>query len=312
MIPFFSIIIPLYNKESYIYNTLLSIINQTHTDFEVIVIDDGSTDESFNIASKIKDPRIHVFQQKNKGAAITRNNGIEMSTGKFIALLDADDLWHPNHLKELQKQINLFPDAGLYCNNYEVKHHNEFTKPASFNFEYKQECLIIEDFFRANIINFIATSSSVAFLKSSFKTIGGYNPEFEIAEDLDLWVRFALKYKISFNPIITMAYNFHVNNSLSKQEINEIRYRFINHYYKEEKENPSLKLYMDINRYALGLRCKLNKEKSIYKKVKLEIDYKNLNWKQRILLNSPIFLLKLARQFQQFSIKNNIYFSAFK
>ncbi|MFV9552128.1 glycosyltransferase family 2 protein [Algibacter sp. PT7-4] len=310
--PFFSIIIPLYNKEKYIKDTLNSILSQTFNDFEIIIIDDGSTDNSFKIASEFKDERIQIIRQNNTGVSIARNNGIKVSKGKYIALLDADDTWYTNHLYELKKLILLFPNAGLFCNNYEVYYNTEFKKAAQFNFKFNNNCLIVKDYFKASIINSVAWTSAVAFSKENFYLVGGFKEQFTGAEDLDLWIRFALKFKTAFNPTITMSYKLYVSESLSKTEFNAMRYDFINNFNYEENLNASLKLYLDINRYAAALRSKVNGDINIYKKLKSEIKYSNLNLKQKILLNTPRSIIKLAKKVQNHLIKRGIYYTAFK
>jgi len=310
--PFFSVVIPLYNKEIFVENTIKSVLNQTFQDFEIIIVDDGSTDNSFYIASTFKNDKITLLKQKNQGVSVARNIGIKHATSIYIALLDADDIWYENHLSELKKQIDLFPNAGLYCNNYEVFYREEMCRKASFNFEYNTSCLIVPDYFKASIINPVAWTSAVGFSKTIFESLGGFNPYYKTTQDLDLWIRFALKHLISFNPNITMSYKLYVGDSLSKNEYNDIRYEFTTSFLEEEKHNSSLKLYMDINRYALALRSKLNNEKHIYKKLKSEIDYSNLNWKQKLFLNSPNMLLRWIKQFQRFLIKKRIYLTAYK
>ncbi|MGB5419654.1 glycosyltransferase family 2 protein [Algibacter sp.] len=308
--PFFSVIIPLYNKEGYIESTLNSVLKQSFKDFEIIIIDDGSTDKSLEIISKFEDDRLTLFKQKNSGASVARNNGIEKAKGKYISLLDADDSWYTNHLLELKKQIDLFPDAGLFCNNYEIYFSENLVRPAKLNFEYKNDCLIVKDFFLASITLPVAWTSAVGFSKEKFNLIGGFQEKFSGAEDLDLWIRFALNYNVAFNPVITMSYKLYVDDSLSTNEFNSMRYDFIKSFNKEEKTNTSLKLYLDINRYALAIRCLLNNEDALYKRVKKEINYNNLNIKQKLLLNCPKTLLKLAKQCHLFLVKNGLYFSA--
>ncbi|MCF7569499.1 glycosyltransferase family 2 protein [Sabulilitoribacter arenilitoris] len=312
MIPYFSVVIPLYNKENFIKNTISSVLNQTFSDLEIIIVDDGSTDKSFEIVSKFQNPYITLFKQKNQGVSVARNFGIEQAKSKFIALIDADDYWHKNHLSELKKQIELFPDAGLYCNNYQIYYTKNMCRPANFNFGFKEDCLIVADFFKASIINSIAWTSAVGFAKDKFNSVGGFNTKLKTAQDLDLWIKMALKYKVAFNPTITMSYKLYVDNSLSKSEFNDIRYEFINSYLKEEKTNPSLKKYLDINRFALTIRCILNDDNKLYKKIKKEIDFNNLNFKQKVLLYFPKLVLKLIKQFQKFLIKNRIYVTSFK
>jgi glycosyltransferase involved in cell wall biosynthesis len=308
---YFSVVIPLYNKEDFIKDTIKSVLNQTFKDFELIIVDDGSTDESFQIVSRIKDKRINLIKQENKGVSIARNVGVEYAKSKYIALLDADDLWYENHLYELKKQIVLFPEAGLYCNNYEVFYNKNVSRKATFNFQHGANCLIIKDFFKASIINSVAWTSAVGFSKQKFISIGKFNTNFKTTQDLDLWIRFALLYKVSFNPIITMAYKLYINNSLSKNEYNIMRYDFLINYSKQEQLNPSLKTYLDINRYALAIRSKMNNEIELYEKVKKEIDYKNLNFKQKMLLRFPKFFLKFIKRFQYFLMSKNIYLTTY-
>lgn len=310
MTPFFSVIIPLFNKEKYIEATLNSVLNQTYTEFEVIIVDDGSTDNSLSIVKKNRDSRITLIEQENKGASFARNNAIAHAKGKYIAPLDADDIWYENHLSELKGLINLFPDAGVFCNNYQVKLNKHLVKKANFNFEYDDEPLIIPDFFDANIFNYIATSSSSAFLKSSFIKLGTYDTSLRTAQDLDIWIKFALNYKVAFNPCITMTYNHFDNTSLSNSNYNTDRYNFIAFYKEEEKKNPSLKKYLDVNRYAVSLRCIASGEKELYRKLKSEIDYKNLNLKQKLLINSPKFLVNAAKELHSLLKNIGFYWSA--
>lgn len=310
---FFSVIIPLFNKEKYIEATLKSVLNQNFEDFEVIIYDDGSTDNSLNIIEQIKDSRIIIRKQKNQGTSVARNNAINIAKGDFIALLDADDYWSPNHLIELKKIIKTFPKAGLYCNNYRIFYTPTISRPAKFNFKYQTNCLIVDDFFKASIINCVAWTSSVCFSKETFLDIGGFQPHLKTAQDLDLWIRFALKHQVAFNPKITMSYKQFVSNSLSKNEnhFNEIRYNFISSFNEIEKTNPSLKLYLDINRYAVSLRAYMNDNKALYKKLKKEIDFNNLNYKQKILLSTPKSLLLFLKNFQKRLINLKFYLTAF-
>lgn len=314
MTPFFSVVIPLYNKEAFIESTLQSVLQQSFDDFEIIIVDDGSTDQSFAKVTNLKHPKVLLFKQQNQGVSVARNFGIEQAKGKYIALLDADDTWYANHLFEQKKQIDTFPNAGLYCNNYEIFHNEHLCKKATFNFSYHTECLIVEDYFKASIINSLAWTSAVSFSKDNFIKLGRFNPNYKTAQDLDLWIRFALNYPVSFNPTITMSYKFYVDESLSKNEFeyNQIRYNFTKSYIKEEFINPSLKLYMDANRYALAIRSKLNGNLKLHKTVKKDIDFSNLNWKQIIILHLPKAVLYFIKRFQKYLISNNIYITAYK
>ncbi|WGD35138.1 glycosyltransferase family 2 protein [Olleya sp. YS] len=309
---FFSVVIPLYNKEKYILNTLTSVLNQTFQDFEIIIIDDGSTDDSVEIIETIVDHRITLIKQPNQGASIARNNAIKASKSQYIATLDADDIWENNHLQALKACIESIENAVLYCTNYKIKRLGGLITPAAFNFDYQDHCLIIQDFFKANTINFIPTSSSVAFKKEDFLKLNGYNTNLRTGQDIDLWIKFGLLGKVAFNPKITMTYNLYDTLSLSNSTFNDDRYLLINNYKTEEYDNPSLKHYLDINRYALAIRYKLNNDEYNFKKIKGEIDYSNLNSKQKLLLKLPKTVLNILKNIQHFLIKNNIYLSAFK
>ena len=107
----FSIIIPLYNKAEYIVETIKSVLNQSFTDFEVIIVDDASTDGSLHLAEKIKDSRIRIFTKANEGVSAARNFGISKATRPILAFLDADDKWEPDYLKIVLQMIKTYPDA---------------------------------------------------------------------------------------------------------------------------------------------------------------------------------------------------------
>ena len=110
----FSIVIPLYNKEKAIVATLQSVLAQTYTDYEIIVVDDGSKDNSLKVAKSVNDSRINVIHKENGGVSSARNRGIREAKGDYIALLDGDDLWKPTFLEEQVKLIHDFPKAAMW------------------------------------------------------------------------------------------------------------------------------------------------------------------------------------------------------
>ena len=116
--PFISIVIPLYNKEKFIARTLESVLAQTFKNFEVLIVNDGSTDSSVEVAKKYIDDRFRIINQKNSGVSAARNKGIKLARAKYIAFLDADDTWEPNFLSEIQRLIKKYPQAGLYGTGY--------------------------------------------------------------------------------------------------------------------------------------------------------------------------------------------------
>ena len=117
----FSIIIPLYNKEKDIEKTISSVLEQTFNDFEIIIVNDGSTDKSEEIVKGIKDERITIFSKKNEGVSSARNFGVKKPNTSFIAFLDGDDYWYPNHLENLFSIISKHPDHSWYAAAYDKK-----------------------------------------------------------------------------------------------------------------------------------------------------------------------------------------------
>lgn len=116
--PFFSVIIPAYNLGKYIATTIQSVLAQTFQDFEIIVVNDGSTDETVSIIQSFHDPRIHLVSQPNGGVSRARNAGMKKAQGSYIAFLDGDDYWYPEHLALATDFFNLHPKILVYSNLY--------------------------------------------------------------------------------------------------------------------------------------------------------------------------------------------------
>ncbi|MBX2838877.1 MAG: glycosyltransferase family 2 protein [Gammaproteobacteria bacterium] len=112
--PFFSIVIPTYNRASSIAHTLEGCFKQTFEDFEVIVVDDGSSDNTVDVLSEIKDPRLVVIEQQNAGPAAARNSGAKAAQGRYVAYLDSDDVWYPEFLQDAHVELKKTPDVFLY------------------------------------------------------------------------------------------------------------------------------------------------------------------------------------------------------
>ena len=310
--PFFSVVIPLYNKQNFIAETIENVLKQSFQDFEIIVVDDGSTDNSLSIAKKFKDNRIKIYQQKNSGPSTARNKGIELSESTYIALLDADDIWRENHLEELHRSIQKFPDAALFCNAYQLKLQENFTHDATYNLQNMHDIQIVEDYFSASVIHPIAWTSAVAFNKQDFWSLGGFDTSITSGQDIDLWIKFGLNKKVVFNPSYTACYDKTVPASLSKKHIRQIKHQFLNNYKDAENRHSGFKRFLDINRYAVAIQCKYYNDYSLLKLLKKEINPLSLTTKQRLLLNSPAFLVRWMKKLHTFLIKKNIYFTAFK
>ena len=193
----FSIVIPLFNKEKFITNTICSVLNQSHQNFEILVINDGSTDNSISVLNSIDDNRLKVIHQENKGVSSARNRGIAESKYDLIGFLDADDLWEPDFLSEIGKLVRSFPDCGLYATSYKSKRDKIITDHRSKLLP-DDHSYVIQDYFDFINNNFAFNASSVVAKKSEFETVGLFPEGIIKREDYDMWIRFFIFSKIGF------------------------------------------------------------------------------------------------------------------
>ena len=313
--PFFSIIIPLYNKEDYIEATLISILNQTFTDFEVIIVNDGSTDSSLektkNIISNFEN---HIIiNQKNKGLSASRNKGISKAKGEVIALIDADDLWHENFLKSIFSLYSNFPNASFYGTDYLEKYDEKNTLETKKNLDanLKNKEFEIDDFFFANKFQSIICQSCIAFKKNIIKE-NAFDETIDYAEDVDFYLKNFTKYKLAylFTPMATILSN--VPNQITKIGIKNKSIPDLNKYERKNPNNNSLKQYLDFKRYMYATQYKLDGDRLNFNYLTKHLNYNNLSNKQRILLKSPLFLLKLFKAIKKLFLKYNIRLTSVK
>ena len=199
MVPWISVVIPLYNGGQYIASAIDSILAQTIQDFEIIIVNDGSTDGGEKIVGRYSDSRIILFNQKNRGDGAARNQGIKCAKAEIIAFLDADDLWYPSFLETIEFLINKYPLAGAYATGIvEIENNKEIfqTFRTIPNEEYDGLIHLIE---AAVIGERFVTSSSVAIKKSVLCELSGFREGVTWGADNDLWARIALKYPIAFS-----------------------------------------------------------------------------------------------------------------
>lgn len=197
--PYFSVIIPLYNKAPYVAKTIESVLRQTFNDYELIIIDNGSTDGSNEIVSKYSDPRIQIVRlDENVGVSNARNKGVALSTAPYVTFLDADDWWEPTFLEEMAGLIERHPNAGIYGSGYWIiKNGKKRLAPIG-----------VEDDFKEGNINYCQvyaktlcmplTSITIAMPRKIFDESGGFKSHLKLGEDFDLWIRIALKHNVVF------------------------------------------------------------------------------------------------------------------
>lgn len=308
--PKFSVVIAVYNKEQHIGKTLESVLNQTFTDFEIIIVNDGSTDGSAAVINSFEDKRIHYFSQENQGAAAGRNAAIKKASAPYIALLDADDFWFPHYLEEQNRLIEKYPDEFVFATAQEIiKNNKSFPKPYSLPKNFEEEGLL--NYFKASSQASILHSSSTVLKKEVFDKVGYYDHSIKIEQDTDLYIRIGLNYKVVFSKRICSSYNI-IENSLFRSAKSLDDKADFSNYSHLEADNPPLKKFLDLNRFSLAIYAKLINDRDGFKRNFEKINLKNLNKKQRLLLRlspkSTRFLYSLKNFFERFGIR----LSAFK
>ena len=240
-----SVVIPLYNKASLIEETIQSVLKQTFTDFELIIINDGSTDDSAAVVDRIQDPRIHLINIKNSGVSVARNTGIETATRPWIALLDGDDWWAPTFLEEMVDAIKAFPQNVLFASGRCLVFTLEEERYAHAMLPRDGETAVI-NYFRVISEHLpLINSSNVVIKKSHFESAGFFRPGQKQHEDHDLWMRLAIKQGVVF-----------VNKNLSFYRKNETGSASQNSY-----KAPDFKTFLET---MISVKNKLTEEELNY------------------------------------------------
>lgn len=281
-----SIIIPLYNKENSIANTIQSILDQTFQDFEIVVVDDGSTDDSVTIVERYADNRIRIIQKENGGVSSARNRGIEEANYEYIAFLDADDYWEPTYLKELVKLIHDFPNAGLYGLGFGYMWQEN---KESINHD-------LPDLFRGIIENpwqrgcIYWTGSSTTTTKTVIQSVGLFDERMSHGEDLDMWYRILLNYQgVFYNQ--TLAYyrqdaeNRAMNNVIPFEKHLPF---FIEKYTEYRQNNQDFRRYFDLQcLYRLYPYVLMPKYRKDLHRVLKQIDFSHQKLSMRLRFMFP-------------------------
>lgn len=209
----FSIIIPLYNKEASVAETLQTVLAQTFTSYEVIVVDDGSTDQSLPIVQSFTDSRIKVYSKENGGVSHARNYGIERATYDYIAFLDADDAWDSNYLEEMSKMIERYPKCGMYnCAYRAVKGDRIMIESPNIPDG------VVRDYFRTTLTldNMISWTSATIIKKEVIAVTGMFPVGMVSGEDSFMWCKVAMHYPVAYTHKIMATYNMMMSGAYSR------------------------------------------------------------------------------------------------
>jgi len=219
----FSVVIPLYNKEAHILLTLQSVLAQSFSDFEVILIDDGSTDGGLRKVKCLQSSQIRVFCQENMGVSAARNRGIEESVGEYVAFLDADDSWYPWHLEELNELIEKHDGYGVYSVAHEVLENGKVFKRAQpCGSDFKG---VVADFFLAYSNGFSLVNSTTACIpRSLLLSADGFPDGVKKGEDVCVWLDAAIKRGFVFSSRVSACVNRDAQCRSDTNKTSEIPY----------------------------------------------------------------------------------------
>jgi len=193
MSPRVSVIMPLFNKAPYVKKAVGSVLAQSFRDWELIVVDDGSTDGGPQVVLDLADERCHVYSQGNLGVSAARNSGVRLAKGELLAFLDADDWWDTDFLKEMVSFADKYPEAGLWASNY------WYAKRGKTRVAVNQETGYFnypKSYLRNDAMP--TWTGAVLLRKENFEQVGGFPLGIKLGEDFLLWSKIALKYKFAF------------------------------------------------------------------------------------------------------------------
>lgn len=307
----FSVIIPLYNKSPYVAKAIHSVLSQSISDYELIVMDDGSSDNSFKVALKTIEghPNCHLYRQKNGGVSMARNNAVALSRGEYLCFLDADDWWDVRFLEEMLKMIAEFPDAGIYGTGYtivnETKHKTRMAPIGvgpDFVKGYINYCQVY-----AKTLAMPLTSISVAIPRPVFDEMRGFPEGIKLGEDFLLWIKIALKYKVALLNCPLAFYNQDVE-ATSKgvkhrgYEPDSFMTFHFDQFEEVEKTNLDLKILLDRLRVYSLLRFRM--DNTYAQRVEQEIakvDFSNVDRKYKFYYKAPFAIVWLNDKFHTFA-----------
>lgn len=214
--PLISIIIPVYNRAITIEATIDSVLQQTFSDFELIIINDGSTDSTLEILSRYSDPRIKVFSFSHAGAAVSRNRGLEQATGEYIAFLDSDDLWSPSKLAAQLKALQTHPEAAVaYSWTDYIDQWGNWRKAG------RHITVNGEAYTQMLLTNFLESGSNPLIRRDAVEVVGGFDESLTGGQDWDFYLRLAANFLLVNVPAVQVFYRLHGNSisaNITRQE----------------------------------------------------------------------------------------------
>lgn len=221
----FSVIIPLYNKEKYIKTTINHVLAQTVDSLEVIIVDDGSTDDGIEVVRNIHDARVKIIQQKNAGVSAARNHGISEANGTYICFLDADDIWEKDFLQTVKELFDKFPEAGMVCPSYQVSYGDRVVHPVWKSVDLERDSYVKDFYEMATAPFWICNSSCAAVRRETLHEMKKWFPEGEtVYEDFDFWMRLGAMCKVAHSNKVCVTYQRGTSDNARKAHKHKVVY----------------------------------------------------------------------------------------
>jgi glycosyltransferase involved in cell wall biosynthesis len=208
--PNISVIIPVYNAEETIKETIESVLSQTFSQFEIIVINDGSQDKTLEIVYRILDPRLKVLSYPNAGVSVSRNRGISQAAGDYVSFLDADDLWTPDKLETQLKALQANPQAAVaYSWTDWIDESGQFLRSGG-------HITVNGDVYAKLLLrDFVESGSNPLIRRQALTEVGGFDKSLNLAADWDMWLRLAARYEFVAVPSSQILYRVSPNSMSS-------------------------------------------------------------------------------------------------
>lgn len=314
--PFFSVVIPLYNKENFIESTVKSVLNQTFTDYEILIIDDGSTDTSLKIANALAFAKVKIIKHPtNRGLSAARNTGISAASADYVAFLDADDCWETNYLETIASLITQYPEAKLFATNYLEVYAEFVALPPKINLEINETNFIVTDFFKSSLNQPIYCPSSLCVNRVVFDEIGRYDEQITFGEDVDFNIRANATFQLAYNPHPMVKYIMYTQNQITNSSLKNKVIPNFNSFETVAKGNTNLKKYLDFHRYIFAKMYKIENDLVKFRALKLDIntnpEISGLNYKQRLLLRTSPRLLRLVQRIKRYLVEKGYRFTSY-
>ena len=280
-----SVIIPLYNKEAGIATALRSILAQTYQDFEIVVVDDGSTDGSVAVVETFDDPRIRLIRQANAGVSAARNRGIAEAKGKHVAFLDADDEWMPEFLAEIRELQEAYPNCKTQATNYIFNSNGKKSPTILRRIPFKGERGVLSNYFEvASCSHPPVWTSAVCIERELLQEIGGFPVGVKAGEDLLVWARMAIHTQWAYSLKALAQYNFDQISikeppTRIPEEVDVVGNELV-YLWNEYPQTKGLKLYISLwHKMRSSMYMRLGYKKECRKEAFLALRYNLVNYK---------------------------------